>query len=553
MIEASEVAAVPSWLSEVRAVLEGRARWCVIEGDCLEVLPLLARHFGFVVDAVVTDPPYHLTQLSRNGSPRQFVDNPYGMPSVGQDKGFMGKTWDGGDVAFRVPTWERVLSVAKPGAHMVAAGGTRTFHRLACAIEDAGWEVRDSILAFLHGRGFPKSHDVSKAIDAHHGAERPVVGTWKPTGTARVKGAGNIATSGQGSAEGELRDELPITGPATKDAQTWDGYGSALKPGWEPLFLVRKSLEGTIAANVLRHGTGAMNIDACRLQTGDNLNGGAYAKEGSPRYDGAENWRYKREGGAGVYTPPEGRWPPNVALVHAEGCRSTGTTKTLCHKPTAGSTPTTGAVNGSGFRRSTRCGAGDAEGMETVEVWECEEDCPVRLLDEPNGSHPGMTRRVLRRGVESGKGLGFPTTSKPGDVLAGYGDSGGVSRFFYTSKAKQSERWCLPKCGCDLPPCPVPEAMDRTVRLGSGIVCMKCKQVRTHNAHPTVKPLDLTRWLCRLLAPKGAVVLDPFAGSGTTGVAALLEGQRVILIECDPEYARICRARLQATCAQEPV
>lgn len=234
-------------------------------GDCLDILPMLADN---TVDSIVTDPPYGLS--------------------------FMGKDWDHGvpGVAF----WEAALRVAKPGAHLLAFGGTRTFHRLAVAIEDAGWEIRDTVM-WVYGSGFPKSHDVSKAIDKAAGATREVVGTRKldigiQSGSMHAGRSVNII-------------DAPITAPATPAANQWDGWGTALKPAWEPIIVARKPLAGTVAENVLTWGTGAINVDGCRVGTTDNLD------RVSGSYDGTG---FGMAAGNITEAHPAGRWPAN--LIH---------------------------------------------------------------------------------------------------------------------------------------------------------------------------------------------------------------------------------------------
>ena len=201
--------------------------WRVHHGDCRDVMATMD---ASSVDAIVTDPPYGLA--------------------------FMGKDWDHGVPG--VEFWTEALRVAKPGAHLLAFGGTRTYHRLACAIEDAGWEIRDCVM-WVYGSGFPKSHDVSKAIDKAAGAEREVVGSYK--------GASNIGTGSTNSyitTERGKATDVSVTAPATDAARQWFGWGTALKPAWEPIIVARKPLCGTVAENVLTHGTGALNIDGCR-------------------------------------------------------------------------------------------------------------------------------------------------------------------------------------------------------------------------------------------------------------------------------------------------
>lgn len=264
-------------------------------GDCLELLPTLPAES---VEAIVTDPPYGLS--------------------------FMGRAWDHGVPG--IPFWVEALRVAKPGTHLLAFGGTRTFHRLACAIEDAGWEIRDTIM-WVYGSGFPKSLDVSKAIDKAAGAERAVVGrkaiaypdsdVWGVPNRSRTEGQGVGSGEVYGKpGEGYVKENgmgTVLTAPATDAAQRWQGWGTALKPAWEPILVARKPLAGTVAANVQRHGTGALNIDGCRVETSESLNGGAYAANGADR-ESYQDWRFKRRGDAGEYQQPSGRWPAN--LIH---------------------------------------------------------------------------------------------------------------------------------------------------------------------------------------------------------------------------------------------
>jgi site-specific DNA-methyltransferase (adenine-specific) len=397
------------------------ARATVYHGDCLEVLAELP---DASVDAVVTDPPYEL--------------------------GFMGKGWDASGIAYRVDLWAEALRVLKPGGHLLAFGGTRTWHRLACAIEDAGFEVRDSI-AWMYGSGFPKSLDVSKAIDKAAGAEREVVAQRKLTGTARIVGGQGGATSGRAEemyATHEIRDTLAITAPATDAAREWSGWGTALKPAHEPIVVARKPLVGTVAANVLEHGTGALNIDACRIGT-----------ENTQRPNGKTAiWSAQATMNSEIGGSTGGRWPANVVLDEdqaAELDRQSGWTSSK-----AGVHPETGRSGGI------------------------------------------MGAKVVR--------------AKAGQPM-GHNDSGGASRFFYVAKAPAKER---PK-------------VDGT-------------------AHPTVKPLTLMRWLCRLVTPPDGVILEPFAGSGTTVEAALLEGFRVVAIEREADYLPLIQARLDRVAAQEP-
>lgn len=244
----------------------------LLQGDSAFLLTLLPSNS---VDSIVTDPPYGLS--------------------------FMGKKWD-----YDVPStelWAECLRVLKPGGHLLAFAGTRTQHRMAVRIEDAGFEIRDMI-AWVYGSGFPKSLDVSKAIDKAAGAVREVVG---------------ISTNSRDRSKHVVHamNEIPnkpidITAPATEAARQWQGWGTALKPALEPITVARKPLsEGTVAANVLAHGTGALNIDGCRVETDDNLNGGACS---NGEKDLSKATSYATGVNAGDFVQPSGRWPAN--LIH---------------------------------------------------------------------------------------------------------------------------------------------------------------------------------------------------------------------------------------------
>lgn len=403
--------------------------WKLHDEDCLSALPRLD---GNSLDACVTDPPYHLTSIVKrfggeNAASAKFgTDGAYARASAG----FMGKVWDGGDVAFRPETWREVYRVLKPGAHLLAFGGTRTFHRLACAIEDAGFEIRDTI-SWLYGAGFPKSHDVSKGIDKAAGEQRE-----------RIRGvrSGVVANTYAHDAWSlEFKDSVLASEPITNAAREWQGWGTALKPACELIVLARKPLsEDTVAANVLRWGTGAINIDGCRVETDDAIsNHGETGKSDPTSFSLGARVPMQTDG------QKFGRWPANV--IH--------------------------------------------DGSEEV----------MAAFPESESRRSVITSKS---GDIYGGGNGLP--SHTGEY--GFNNSGSTARFFYTAKA------------------------DADDRLGS--------------RHPTVKPLDLMQYLVRLVTPKGGTVLDLFAGTGTTGEAALREGMSVILIEREPEYQADIRRRM---------
>ncbi len=244
--------------------------------DCMEGMKLIADNS---IDSIVTDPPYEL--------------------------GFMGNKWDSTGIAYNVELWQEALRVLKPGGHLLAFGGTRTYHRMVCAIEDAGFEIRDQ-MQWIYGSGFPKSHDISKAIDKKLGAKREVVGS-------RIKKAGDMRSNSYGKGGNYDDIEINITSPSTDEAKQWDGWGTALKPANEPICMARKPIsEKTVADNVLKWGTGGINIDDCRIPTNDKLE----RKQGSNKNTSTPNAPNN-----GWISEPQlvGRFPANVILDEEAG------------------------------------------------------------------------------------------------------------------------------------------------------------------------------------------------------------------------------------------
>lgn len=514
-------------------------------GDCLDVLAEIPDNS---VDAIVTDPPYGL--------------------------GFMGKAWD--DLPPGLPWAQECLRVLKPGGHLLAFGGTRTWHRLAVAIEDAGFEVRDSI-AWLYGSGFPKSLDVSKAIDKLDAAEerlararefqtwlreqitpkrineitntdmghhltthptqpavataaifdqlrpylpgvparieelvrqrtvesenfkaRPVTGTVVQPDSSRVR-LGFVGETYNGDAAGATR-EVPITDAHTPAAQQWAGWGTALKPAFEPIVVARKPLVGTVAANVLAHGTGALNIDGTRVGSDGGCRRDTFTDKGDNDVFGV---------GLDQATPAAavaglGRWPTNVVL----------------------------------------------------------DDTAAAALDEQSGNRPGShSQRHDTKSASMFTGCEIGTEQ-------GYGDSGGASRFFPVfplacsachhpashhdggtcwTDAQGREVYDREACPCigfeshPTPPFPVFKYQAKAPTRERPVYVA---EDGTRTAHPTVKPLALMRWLVRLVTPPGGTVLDTFAGSGATIEAAALEGLTSIGIEREADYLPLIQVRL---------
>ena len=362
-------------------------------GDCLERLDEIDNQY---VDSVVTDPPYGLS--------------------------FMGKSWDHGVPG--VPYWTECLRVAKPGAYLLAFGGTRKVHRLACAIEDAGWQLRDRIM-WVFGTGFPKSLDVSKAIDKAAGAEREIIGYGD------VRRASNITPYSQGKIGS--RDTRAITMPATEAAKKWQGWGTALKPAYEPIIMARKPFDGTVAQNVFRHGCGGLNIDGCRIGSETWHHSGSNAKGLYEGYTGKDSSR-----------SATGRWPAN--FIH--------------------------------------------DGSDEV----------VEL---------------------------FPKNT---------------ARFFYCAKANRAER-DEGLIGASVTGGELTNRVDGS----AGLESPRAGAGRTSggiNKHPTVKPLVLMRYLCRLVTPPNGIILDPFMGSGSTGRAAIQENFRFVGIKLESESYAIAQQRI---------
>jgi site-specific DNA-methyltransferase (adenine-specific) len=409
----------------------------VHHGDSRDVLKTLA---DASIDSCVCDPPYALVSIGKrfgtdNAAPVNNAGTKEGRggdPYARAAAGFMGKKWDTGETAFDPAFWVEVMRVLKPGGHLIAFSGTRTYHRLACAIEDAGFEIRDQI-GWIFGSGFPKSHDVSKGIDKAAGAVREVVGAGQYASRGRRT---DNAVYGQATPSG---GEV-ITAPATDAARQWQGWGTALKPAWEPCVLARKPLIGTVASNVLAHGTGALNIDASRI-------------------DGGKGWPDSKQ-----YNPGHLAGGSKATAAYQDNSQAPG--KTL------GRWPANVIHDGS---------------EEVVEAF------PETASGALNAGH--------KQGVGSFGSVG-------GDFIArDYGnDSGSAARFFYSAKADAADR-----CG---------------------------------SKHPTVKPIDLMAYLVRLVTPPGGVVLDPFAGSGSTGMACLREGFGCILIEREAEYVADIHRRI---------
>jgi len=407
----------------------------LINSDCIAAMKEMPDNS---VDSIVTDPPYEL--------------------------GFMGKSWDSTGIAFNVEVWQEALRVLKPGGHLLAFSGSRTYHRMAVAIEDTGFQIRDQIM-WVYGSGFPKSLNIAKAIDKASGFDGKVVGkgtSWNRPDSAE----GDVARMNISPGEYDIKE-------LSAEAQQWQGWGTALKPAHEPLVLARKPLIGTVADNVMTYGTGGLNIDGSRVGTD-----GGTARDGKADEPNDSGWENMR--GHGVAQLNAGRWPANV--IH--------------------------------------------DGSDEV----------VALFpDTKSGAIKPYVRNKENVNVDFLQGT--DEVEKSFD----YGDSGSAARFFYCAKANKKDR----NEGLDgfeeVRTGAMRATADGSMLTGSG----NERTTTRANYHPTVKPTDLMRYLCRLITPPQGIVLDPFMGSGSTGKGAILEGFDFIGIEQDADYMKIAQARIE--------
>lgn len=462
----------------------------------------------------------------------------------------MNRSWDkdkgGRDqwIAWLTKIMREAFRVLKPGAHALVWALPRTAGWTSYALEDAGFEIRDSV-HHVTGTGFPKSLDVSKAIDASAGAERPIVGqkvdinTGKPMSIKQARRGGEGVTKDWDRPclvdDESLQRAVSITAPATDAAKEWAGYGTALKPAHEVWWLVRKPLNGTVAANVQEHGTGALNIDGCRVgaAASDDYGRSAARSDGTIN-PGLDGYGVGHRTGHVQATHELGRWPANFALTHSASCRKVGTTEVKAN-PTW-DTPNRETESTFTGETVSTVRHGDGE-TETVDVFECDPSCPVRLLDEQSGE-----RKSGERPANNHHGMGYHGGSGWHDQSRVVLDSGGASRFFHCFELTELD---------DLTPFAYfakPSRAERDAGLdgfrvlsggqatgrADGSAALKSPRTGAgrnggaRNVHPTVKSVALMRHLCRLVTPPRGVCLDLFTGSGTTGVACALEGFRFI-------------------------
>jgi DNA modification methylase len=427
----------------------------IIHGDCIEQMKFLP---DCSIDSIVTDPPYEL--------------------------GFMNKGWDSSGIAYNVNVWRECFRLLKPGGHLLSFGGTRTYHRMAVAIEDAGFEIRDQI-NWVYGSGFPKSLDISKAIDKAGGTEK-VVG----------KGRAGKTALGQSSEWNKTNNphEFNITEPNSPDAIKWNGYGTALKPAHEPIVVARKPIEGTVANNVLKHGCGGLNIDGCRVGTDDGL-GRPYG--GDNKIYG----KFNMENGTRTGDDLQGRFPAN--LIH-DGSEEV-----------VREFPQTTSGGGQKNKGDNRCIFNTGK-------------TKLNSLDGNWESSKGFAARFFKS---------CPI------------DEADYACLFYCAKASKKERnmGCEGLEEKDIKGAVGMPVIDngRSVEYESHGKKYE-RKTRGKNTHPTVKPLSLMRYLVRLVTPPDGTVLDPFVGSGTTIMAAVQECFNGIGIEQDADSVAIAKCRVAA-------
>ena len=449
----------------------------IICGDCLEVLKKFPDNS---IDTIITDPPYNLVSITKrfgkeNSKPAQYGnDGSFSRLS----KGFMGKEWDGTGIAFNKEVWEECFRVAKPGATLMAFGGTRTYHRLACAIEDAGWIIKDCIM-WLYGSGFPKSLNISKQLDKKAGkkGEKYIREDFIKRSNKLPQRKSQVICGQKGI----------YNKPATPEAKQWEGYGTALKPAYEPIIMAMKPNDGSYAENALRWGVAGMWIDGGRVESKPRLTGtrkdGDEINATPSSYLGSGTRKLQTSYDERMAENRLGRFPANIIHDNSE------------------------------------------------EVREC----------FPDVKSGGSSKQSIRTSTDdSFLGTGFGGKGIQSDIAP---SSGNASRFFksiiYQAKASRSER----NMGCEgLEEKIVNDGREKKIdnAFQRGATLRK-------NTHPTVKPLALMEYLCLLTkTPTGGIVLDPFVGSGTTCMAAKKIGRDFIGIEKEPDYVAIAEARIKS-------
>lgn len=426
-------------------VYDEHENYKIYQGNMLDMLEVIHPN---TIDSIITDPPYELN--------------------------FMSKGWDNAGVSFNKETWEKCYEVLKPGGYLLAFGGTRTYHRIACAIEDAGFEIRDCIM-WLYGSGFPKSMNIGKEYDKRMGNERDVIGTTKIGKTSLGD------SSGWDTSENMKKIKESGYVNVTKGTSYWEGWGTCLKPAYEPIIIARKPFKGSLVDNIIENSVGGLNIDECRVGNEERTYKGMSINK--PEGAGCfrdDNWTPKD-----IEVTVSGRFPANVILTYDE-----------------------------------------------------------TDFDEVCDGFPNTKGDSRKSKPTYNKGFWGNTESVESNSL--YSDSGSAARYFYCAKASKKDRDegldnFESKTTDDGRKTPIDNAFLRG-------------ETQRKNTHPTVKPTELMQYLIRLVSPKGATILDPFMGSGSTGKAVMYENKernanyKFIGIELTEEYLPIAEARIKFIC-----
>ena len=457
-------------------------------GDCIKEMQKLIDD-GVQVDSVVTDPPYEL--------------------------GFMGRSWDSTGIAFQKETWELAYKLLKPGGHLLAFSASRNYHRMAVAIEDVGFEIRDQMM-WLYGSGFPKSMNVGKAFDKKLGNERVKTGVMKTHSNKGMIDSEERTAIGAGSFGQVVSEEVTIGN------SEWEGWGTALKPAHEPIVMARKPLsEKSIVDNVLKHGTGAINIDECRVEGND-------AKYPDTNPDFKDIGKQSKEA-IGI---------DKLSFGQTENAKR----KKVVRKPRNESGVWTDGNSGM-KAEGTQYADADPKGRFPANVMHDGSDVVQDIFPNTKSSPVGF------------KGVGWKHSGNTKDEMTdlqyqnSFNDEGSAARYFYCPKVSKSER----NKGLDNFKIEKTKGGGGTsnntwyeddVNAASGK--FGSEKAPSKNIHPTVKPQQLMQYLCRMVTPKGGIVLDMFMGSGSTGMAAKDEGFDFIGIEKEKEYFKIAEARIES-------
>jgi len=509
----------------------------IINGDCIEELKKLPDNS---IDAIITDPPYGLEFMGKDWD--KFKEGKNIGGGTVEDKSIVfGRMCGKAPSFYQLKNQDMLnfqnftfewakecLRVIKPGGYLLSFGGTRTYHRMTCAIEDAGFEIRDCIM-WIYGSGFPKSLNIGKQIDKIQGNEREVIGVsnnekdFRDVGK-KVKEEIGMDKLSFGTIENAERKDLEIT----KGNSEWEGWGTALKPACEPIVVARKPLsEKNVALNVLKWGTGGININECRIEHNEELKETNRQPRKEEQTFSSESCGFKSENQTIASANPSGRFPANLIL------------ECTCDELKEGKEEISGGfgamdigMSDTGKGITQNYNSELSQKKEGIYKIHTNPNCPCYMLDEQSGK---TSKGHFPKNNTNGSSIFNTNNLRQEEIYLN--DKGGASRFFYCAKASKSER----NLGCE-------ELEDKTTDDGREVVSDRPHQrgaTNRKNNHPTVKPVKLMEYLVRLVSKEGATVLDPFLGSGTTGVACAKLNRNFIGIEKDSDYVKIAESRIK--------